>query len=90
VALPGNSAAGEQESLSLKPASNSPDLPRSVLCKWVMQRGAPSRSPGVELLRLSREQSVYRTDLVHNDVRLRHTVPAEHVDELRPQMLEVA
>jgi hypothetical protein len=49
-----------------------------------------ARSPGVELLRLSRPQSVYRTDLLHNDVRLRPAVPAEHVDQFHPQMLEVA
>ena len=49
-----------------------------------------TRSPGVELLRLSRPQSVYRTDLLHNDFRLRPAVPAEHVDQFRPQMLEVA
>lgn len=54
------------------------------------QRGAPSRSPGVELLRLSRPQSVYGIDLLHNDFRFRAAVPAEHVDEFRPQMLEVA
>ena len=49
-----------------------------------------ARSPGVELLRLSRPQSVYRTDLLHTDVRLRSAVPAEHVDQFHPQMLEVA
>jgi hypothetical protein len=45
---------------------------------------------GVELLRLPPRQSLYRTDLLHTDVRLRPVVPAEHVDQFRPQMLEVA
>jgi hypothetical protein len=45
---------------------------------------------GVELLRLSPRQSVYRTDLLHTDIRLRPAVPAEHVDQFHPQMLEVA
>ena len=64
-----------------------PGVPRPVGGR---PRELLARSPGVELLRLSRPQSVYRTDLLHTDVRLRPAVPAEHVDQFHPQMLEVA
>ena len=50
----------------------------------------PLRSSlGVELLRLSSRQSFDGIDLEHNDVRLRPAVPAEYVDQVRPQTLEV-
>ena len=44
---------------------------------------------GVELLALPPRQSFYGTDLVHSDVRFRPAVPAEHVYQFLPQMLQV-
>ncbi len=73
--------------MSGRPICTAPGVPRPV-------GGRPpehlARSRWVELLRLSRPQSVYRTDLSHTDVRLRPAVPAEHVDQFHPQTLEVA